>query len=95
MDLQEFRNIELGSLQDLGFADINILEGVDAASSLLDLTANSLGNELLDQGQKVHARSLTGHDLEHLLANFPDLACLSIGGLLDLIWSPLGEGNGE
>lgn len=72
-----------------------VLERVDALSRLLDLAANDLGNELLGElGQGARA-GIPGHDLNHLLADRPDLRRSSVCGLLDLVWSSLGEGNGE
>lgn len=41
------------------------------------------------------AGSLTLDDLNHLLADGADLGRLGVGGLLDLVWSSLGESNGE
>jgi len=71
------------------------LQGVDAARSLLNFTANSLGNKLLDELLEIAAGGLSCHDLEHLLADFPDLTRLSVSGLAGLIGAALGEANGE
>ncbi len=42
-----------------------------------------------------NARGLLGHDVCHLLADLLDLRSLGIGGLLELVLAPLGEGDAE
>ena len=74
---------------------MDVLEWVDATSGLLNLTPNNLRNEFGGELSKVAASSLTLDDLNHLPTNRTDLGRLSVGSLLDLVWSPLGEGNGE
>lgn len=93
--LQEFANVVFGCLEHLGFADIDILEGVDALAGLLDLATDDLWDELLDKLFEITAGCLAGHDVEHLFANLLDLGGLGVGCLLDLVASLLGEGNGE
>lgn len=73
----------------------NILERVDPSSRLLDLTPDNFRDELLSQLRQGAARGFTLNDLNHLLADLADLRRLSIGGLLDLVLSLLGETNGE
>jgi hypothetical protein len=72
-----------------------VLEGVDALGGLLNLAANDLGDELLGELGEGARAGLPGHDLNHLLADRPDLRRSSVGGLLDLVWSALGETDGE
>lgn len=72
-----------------------ILERVDALGGLLDLASDNLRNELLGQLSECARAGLTGHDLDHLLPDCADLRSCGIGGLLDLVRPPLGEGNGE
>jgi hypothetical protein len=72
-----------------------VLEGVDALGGLLNLAANDLGDELLGELSKSARAGVTGHDLNHLLADGPDLRGSGVCGLLDLVWSSLGEANGE
>lgn len=62
---------------------------------LLNLAADNLGNELLGELGESARASIAGHDLDHLLADSPDLRRRSVCGLLDLVWSSLGEGDGE
>lgn len=95
MELEQLVDVELGSFEDFRLADIDVLEGVDAARRLLDFPSDGLGHELLHQLLQVAAGGLTGHDLEHLLAQFPDLRGLGIGGLLHLRRAALGEADGE
>lgn len=72
-----------------------VAEGVDALGGLLDLTAHNLRNELGGELAESAARSLAGHDVDHLLADHADLGRPRVGGLLDLVGAPLGEGNAE
>lgn len=71
------------------------MEGIDAPGRLLDLTTNGLGDELLDKLLEVTAGGFTGHDLEHLLANFSDLTGLGIRCLSDLGRTTLCEADCE
>jgi len=99
---EERLNIELGALEDLDLADVDVLQREDTLASLLDTVTNDilgsrrrrgdeLGNELLE----IARSGFLGHDLEHLLADLTDLGRLSIGGLLDLVAATSSEGNDE
>jgi hypothetical protein len=72
-----------------------VLEGVDALGGLLDLATDDLGDELLGKLGEGARAGVAGHDLNHLLADGPDLGRLGVCGLLDLVRSSLGEGNAE
>jgi hypothetical protein len=72
-----------------------VLERVDALGGLLDLATNDLGNKLLGELGEGARAGVTGHDLNHLLADSPDLRRSGVCGLLDLVWSSLGEADGE
>jgi hypothetical protein len=72
-----------------------VLERVDALGSLLNLATNDLGDELLRQLGERAGASLAGHDLNHLLADGANLRRRGVRGLLDLVRSSLGEGDGE
>lgn len=72
-----------------------VLEGVDSLCRLLDLTTNNLRDQLGGQLGERAAGCLSLNDLEHLLADRADLRRRGVGGLLDLVGSALGEGNGE
>lgn len=93
--LEKLANVVLGCLEHLSLADVDVLEGVDALAGLLDLAADNLGNELLDELLEVTCGGLAGHDVEHLFADLGDLGRLGVGGLLDLVVSLLGESNSE
>lgn len=73
----------------------NILERIDSGCGLLNLTSNNLRNKFSSQLRQSAASSLALDDLDHLLADGANLRRLRIGGLLDLVWPPLGEGNGK
>ena len=95
VELEELAEIELGGLEDLDLTDEDVAKGVDRLASLLNLGTNELRDELVDQLLQVARCGLSGHDLEHLLANLANLGRLGVGGLLDLVDALLGEGNGE
>lgn len=73
----------------------NVLERVDPGCGFLDLTPNNLRNQLGSQLRQSATGSFALDDLNHLLTDGADLGRLRVGGLLDLIWPPLGEGNGK
>lgn len=73
----------------------NVLQGVDALGSLLDLAADDLGNELRSELRQGAAGSLTLNDIGHLAANSTDLGRSSVCGLLDLVGSALGEADSK
>lgn len=72
-----------------------ILQGVDALSRLLDLAANNLRNQLVGELRQSAGGGLPLDNLGHLLANSTDLRRAGVGGLLDLVGTSLGEGNGK
>ena len=63
--------------------------------SLLDLTTDNLGDELGCELCEGTAGGFTLNDLGHFLSDSSDLRGGGVGGLLDLVGSALGEGNGE
>ena len=95
MQFEKLGCVELGRLQNLRLADVDVLEREDALAGLLDLTTDGLRCELLDELLEIDRRRLAGHDLMHLLPDFADLAGLRVGGLADLVGPALGECNGE
>lgn len=95
VELEELAEIELGSLKDLDLADEDVTEGVDRLAGLLNLVSDNLGDELVNELLQVAGGGLSSHDLEHLLADLTDLSRLSVGSLLDLVDTLLGEGNSE
>jgi hypothetical protein len=82
-------------LPTLFTVDTYVLERVDALGGLLDLATDDLGDQFLGELSEGAGAGVTGHDLGHLLADGPDLRGLSVCGLLDLVWSSLGEGDAE
>lgn len=111
METEEGTKVELGRLEELDLSDVDlchvslsssivhattyVLEGVDALGGLLDLATDDLGDELLGELGKGARAGVAGHDLNHLLADGPDLGRLGVCGLLDLVRSALGEGDAE
>ena len=72
-----------------------VLEGIDALSALLDVSANDFRNELGSELAERAALRFTLHDVHHPLSDLPDLRGAGVRGLLDLVRSPLGKSNGE
>lgn len=95
MEVKESTKVELGRLEKLDLADVDVLERVDALGGLLDLTADDLGDELLGELGEGAAAGLTLHDVGHLLADLSDLRAAGVCGLLDLVGASLGEGDAE
>lgn len=95
MKVQQGTQIEFGALEQFDLSDVNVLEGVDSSGSLLDLSPNNLRDELGGELCQSATSGLTLDDLNHLLAYSSDLGGLCVCGLLDLVWSSLGERNGE
>lgn len=75
--------------------ETHILERVDALGGLLNLATDDLGNQLGGELCEGAARGFANDDLGHLLADSSNLRRGSVGGLLDLVGSALGEGDGE
>ena len=92
VEVKESTEVELGRLEELDLADVDVLERVDALGGLLDLAA---GDELLGKLGEGAAAGLTLHDVGHLLADLSDLRAAGVCGLLDLVGASLGEGDAE
>jgi len=92
---QKSTKVELGCLEQLDLADVDVLEWVDALGRLLNLATDDLWDELGDELVERAALCLPLHDVRHLLANLSDLRAGGVGGLLDLVLSALGESNAE
>jgi hypothetical protein len=93
--LKEFAQVELRGLEDLDTADVSVLKRVDTLGGLLDLFADNLGDELLNELLQVNVGSLTRDNFEDLLTDLTNLSVGGVGGLADLLGVTLGEGNGE
>jgi hypothetical protein len=72
-----------------------VLERVDALRRLLNFTSNDFWDQLCGELAEGASTGLTLHDVNHLLPDSPDLGGGGVCGLLDLVWSSLGEGNAE
>jgi hypothetical protein len=95
VQVQKSTEIELGGLEELDLADVNVLKRIDALGRLLNLPSNNLRDELgCELGQSA-AGGFTLDDFGHLLADSADLGRSSICSLLDLVGASLSESNGE
>jgi len=95
VELKKLINIKLGRLDDLRLADVHVLQRVNASGGLFDLTANRFWHKLLYEFLQVARRGLAVHDLEHLLSDLPNLRCLCVCRLPDLVRATLGERDGK
>lgn len=62
---------------------------------LLDLTADNLRDELSSESSESGAGGLALDNLGHLSSDSSDLRRCGVCGFLDLVWSLLGECDGE
>jgi len=95
VELHELGDVELGLLEDLALADVDVLDGEDGLALLLDLLGDGLGDELLDEVAKGAAGSLGGHDVTHLLADLLHLGGVTVASGLDLLALAGGEADAE
>jgi len=98
--LEELTDVELGLLEDLDLADVDVGDGIDAETGLLDLLSDGLRDELVDEVVEGGRRSLTTHDLHHALADEVDAAGLRIdsermAGVADSVGLLGSEGDAE
>jgi len=91
----EFVHVVFGGAEDLDFADVHILYGIDELAGLVDLGADRIGDEFLQQRFQLAFGDLIAHDLEHSLADALHLRGLGVAGLLDLVFAPLGKAEAE
>ena len=73
----------------------DILQRVNALSSLLNFATNDLRNQLRSQLRECTARSFALNDLHHLFADRTDLRRGSVCSFFYLIWPSLGKCDGE
>jgi len=91
----KLQSVDLGSLEDLDFADGDVLEGIDEFASLVDLFAVGVGGEVGDQAVDGAVADFLVEDFDDLLADGLDLRGLGVGSLLAVLGDALGEGDGE
>jgi len=91
----KLQSVDLGSLEDLDFADGDVLEGIDEFASLVDLFAVGVGGKVGDQTVDGAVTNFLVEDFDDLLADGLDLGSLSVSGLLAVLGDALGEGDGE
>jgi hypothetical protein len=87
--------VKLGLLEQLYLSDINVLEGIHIATLSLDLLADRLGNEPLDEISELDLAGLSLHDLNHLGSDSLDLRSSSVAVALGGVGLTLAEGNSE
>ena len=95
VQLHELDEVKLGLLEHLDLAHVAVLDGEDASARLLDLLADHLGDELVNEFPHVALAGLGGDDVYHLLPDLPDLASLGVARLLDLVLSLFGESDAK
>jgi len=100
VDLLKLVGVKLGGLENLHLADVDVVNGVDTNTALLDLLGNNLRDQLVHQLVKVADRGLTTHDLHHTLADQVHTTALSVDGervalVTDSVVLLGSEGNAE
>jgi len=96
VEVHELGKIELGLLEELALSDhAVVLEREDLAALLLDLLANIVLNQDLDEILQGGRLDSLLHDLHHLLADQHLVGSLGVASGLDLLLSLLGEGDAE
>merc|ERR1719341_394786 len=93
VQLHEFGDVELRFLDDLHLADEDVLEREDALRAFLDLLADHLRDELLDEITEPDGARFLGHDVHHALADTTDLRRHGVAISFDLVRTSLGEGD--
>lgn len=87
--------INLGSLDDLDLADLDVLDGVDLGGLLLDLVVDDLGGEGPQNLSHVALSDFLVEDLDDFLPDGLDLGGEGVGGLALLALGGLREGDRE
>mmetsp|Transcript_25948 Transcript_25948/g.60262 ORF Transcript_25948/g.60262 Transcript_25948/m.60262 type:complete len:279 (-) Transcript_25948:26-862(-) len=93
--VHEALKIELGALHNLDLAHVHVLDGVDGAALLGDLSTDGLGDELVEELAEVSRGGVAAHDLHHAATDLVHLSGLGVGGLALLVALTVGERNGE
>eukprot|EP00964_Phaeocystis_antarctica_P064233 scaffold38621_cov81-Phaeocystis_antarctica.AAC.7 len=93
--LQQLGQVKLRLLEHLDLADEDVLQRVDATARLLDLLADGLRDELVDELLERARLRLPGHDVGHLLTDGLDLRVVGVASLLELVHPLLGEADAE
>jgi len=92
---QKLRNVESWLLENLDLLDMDFVKWVGRSGSLGDVGCHGVWKKLGDNTSDVSVGNFTLHDVHHLLTDGSDLGGLSVGGLLDLVLSSLGETNAK
>jgi hypothetical protein len=96
IEVHELGEIELGLLEELDLADhAVVLEREDLAALLLDLLANIVLDQDLDEVLQAGRLDSLLHDLHHLFTDQHLVGSLGVASGLDLLLSLLGEGDAE
>ncbi len=73
VQLHQLGKVESRLLEDLHLPHVNVVQGVDALASLLDVHRHGVRDQLVDDVLQVGGGHLAGHDVDHLLADLADL----------------------
>ena len=75
--------------------DTHVLQRVDALGRFFDFTTNHFRDELCGELGQSATRGLSLDNLGHFLPDSADLRRAGICRFLDLVWTPLREGNAK
>mmetsp|Transcript_21947 Transcript_21947/g.47922 ORF Transcript_21947/g.47922 Transcript_21947/m.47922 type:complete len:268 (+) Transcript_21947:153-956(+) len=95
MRLEQLGDVKLGLLEHLDLAQVDVLHRVDAVARLLDLLANNLGDEFVDEIPEIDGGGVSGHDVAHLLPDELLLGRVGVARLLELVLPLLGKADAE
>ena len=87
--------VDLGTLDNLDLANLNVVNWEDLAGFTLDLVVDDLGGEVVQHLTNIALSDLLGEDLNDLPADGLDLRSQCVAGLALLTLNTLGEGDGE
>merc|ERR1719328_509113 len=93
--VHQLGQVESGSLQNLHFTDVDIMEGVDSLACLLNISGNRIWDEFVDNFLQVSAAHFSLDDVGHLLPDVLDLGALGVASLLLAVLLLQGESNAE
>merc|ERR1719328_599764 len=93
--VHQLGQVESGSLQNLYFTDVDIMEGVDSLTCLLNISGNRIWDKFVDNFLQVGATNFSLDDVCHLLPDVLHLGALGVAGLLLAVLLLQGESNAE
>jgi len=95
VDFHETTDFEFRLLQNLDFADVDVVQWVNTVARLLDILADTVRDQFVDHFAQIGRRDFARHNFDHLAADLTNLRVLSVRRLPLLIVMFLGESDAE